>query len=570
MRVYQLIRRVPTAVFAVAVLTFSVSAYGQTGQSLSAAAQAAIAQVSSSQLDQAGATRRLSMDDAVKLALEQNLGIRIQRIDPQIQDLGVGQAKALWTPTLTSSLGRNSVSQPGQSVVLPTSQNSTFSTGIGMNQSLPWGGAYNATWNNQRLTTTNILSSFSPQLQSALSLNYSQPLVRNFSIDQIREQVQLSQKARDLSDIQLQGVVTGTTRAVRNAYWDLAYSIANLKAQQQSLELSQQSLRDNQKRVEIGTMAPIDIVQAQAEVASNEQGVIIADANIKTAQDNLRTLILDPATPDFWLVSFDPTDAPAYAAQAIDVDAAVRNAISQRMDLRSAKNSLEQSDVNIKFFKNQILPDVNANVNYGTFGIGGSQLSAVTDFTDPAAIASARQIISQRGYGSVLGDVFGSAYPQWSVGVQIGYPIGHSVSEANLARARLQYQQAQTQMKNLEMQVATQVRLAGRNVQTNQQRVRSAGASRELQERKLEAEEKKLAAGMSSSFFVFQAQRDLSVARVAEIQAISDYNKSLVDFEAVQLVPLNGGINSGQLTTAGAGAIQPGFELHLAIDSIDD
>jgi outer membrane protein TolC len=328
-----------------------------------------------------------------------------------------------------------------------------------------------------------------------------------------------------------------------------------MKAQQQSLELAQQSLRDNQKRVEIGTMAPIDIVQAQAEVASNEQGVIIAEANIKTAQDNLRTLILDPGASDFWSVTFEPTDSPAFAAQGIDVDSAVRNALSQRSDLRAAKNSIEQSDVNIRFFRNQILPDVNATVNYGAFGIGGTQLTPITDFT---ATAAARQIVSQRGYGSVLGDVLSSAYPQWTVGVQFGYPIGRSVSEANLARARLQYQQAQAQMKNLEMQIAAQVRLVGRNVLTNQQRVRSAGASRELQEKKLEAEEKKLAAGMSSSFFVFQAQRDLSVARVAEIQAVLDYNKSLVDFEAVQQVPLNGNINSGQLTTAGTGAIQAG------------
>ena len=556
MRVYQPTRRARTAVFAVAVLTSSASAFAQNGHSLVAAAQAAATQASA-QPDQSGPTRRLSMDDAVKLALEQNLGIRIQRIDPQIQDLGVGQAKALWTPTLTSSVSRNSVSQPASSIIVPTSQTGTFGTGVGMNQALPWGGSYNASWQNQRTTSTSILNNYSPQLQSVLNLAYTQPLIRNFSIDQIREQVQLSQKTRDLSDIQLQAVITGTARAVRNAYWDLAGAIANMKAQQQSLELSQQSLRDNQKRVEIGTMAPIDIVQAQAEVASNEQGVIVAEATIKQAQDNLRTLILDPAAPEFWSVVFDPTDSPAFAAQAVDIDSAVGNALSQRSDLRSAKNSLEQSDVNIKFFKNQIMPDVNATVNYGTFGIGGTQLSAV-DFTNPSAISAARQIVSQRSYGSVLGDVLGSSYPQWSLGIQFGYPIGRSVGEANLARARLQYQQAQTQMKNLEMQVAAQVRQIGRNVQTNQQRVRSAAASRELQERKLEAEEKKLAAGMSSSFFVFQAQRDLSVARVAEIQAVLDYNKSLVDFEAVQAVPLNATFNPSQLTTAGAGAIQPG------------
>src|SRR5262249_39012243 len=179
-------------------------------------------------------------------------------------------------------------------------------------------------WNSARLTTTNFASNFQPQLNSNVNVQFAQPLVRNFSVDQIRLQVQSSRKVRDLSDIQLEGLITQTLRNVRNAYWDLTYAINSLAAQQQSLALSQQSLRDNQKRVEIGTMAPIDIVQAQAEVASNEQGVIVAEANIKTAQDNLRALILDPGTPEFWNVSFDPTDAPSFEAQAIDVDAAVR------------------------------------------------------------------------------------------------------------------------------------------------------------------------------------------------------------------------------------------------------
>jgi len=155
----------------------------------------------------------------------------------------------------------------------------------------------------------------------------------------------------------------------------------------------------------------------------------------------------------------------------------------------------------------------------------------------------------------VLGDVLTNAYPLWTVGVQVGYPLGSSTVKANLERSKLQYEQAQTQMKSLELQVATQVRAAARNVVANAKRVQSAHASTELQQKKLDAEEKKLAAGMSQSFFVFQAQRDLSTARVAEIQAISDYNKSIVDFEAVQEVPLNG---SSALTIAGTGTIQTG------------
>lgn len=540
MRVYQGLRHARLAISAAAgVLAMSVSAFGQTGQSsLSLSMQNAAAQAAS-QPPTDGPLRRLSIDEAVQLAIEQNLGIKVQRADPQIQDTGIALARSNWSPAFSTTLQNGSTSTPATSVFVPTYANGTTNVGIGLSQNLPWyGGNYAFNWNNQRLTSTNVFSNYSPQLYSNVQFAFTQPLLRNFSMDAIRQQVATSKKVRDLSDINLQTVVTGTLRNVKNAYWDLAYAIANLKAAQDSLALSQQLLKDNQKRVEIGTLAPLDIVQAQAEVASNESGVIVADANIKLAQDNLRTLVLDPQSPDFWTVTFEPTDAPAFAAQAIDIEAAVKKAVDIRADVRAARNSLEQSEINIKYYANQTKPDVNAQVNYSAIGYGGAQLASSSD--PFAATTGARSIVSERSYGSVLGDVFSNAYPQWTVGVQVGYPLGMATSRANLARVKLEYDQAQVQLKNMQMQITAQVRAAGRNVQTNQQRVAASRASRELQEKKLEAEEKKMAAGMSSTFLVFQAQRDLSSARTVEIQAISDYNKSLVDFEAVQQVSLNG------------------------------
>jgi len=546
----QSIYRVRIATIAAAIASLSVSAFGQTGHpTLTAALQAQAAQA-----QPANVVRPLSIEEAVKLALEQNLGIQIQRIDPQIQDVGVAQARSFWAPNLSSNLSRQSQVTPSASALSGGArvQSGNLASTVGINQTTPWGAQYSATFNNSRFTTNNLFNSFSPQLNSNLNLQFVQPLLRNLSIDQIRQQVVLSKKTRDLSDITLEAVVTQTARGVRNAYWDLSYAINNLKAQQEALTLSQQSLKDNQKRVEIGTMAPIDIVQAQAEVASNESGVIVAEAAIKQAQDRLRSLILDPGTPNFWTLEFDPTDPAPFTEQAVDVDGAVRNALDKRTDLRSAKNSLAQSDVTIRYFRNQIMPDVNAQVNYIASGLGGTPVPP-----DPTrAILGGNNTIPARGFGSVLGDVFQNQYPNWTAGVQISYPLGSSTAQANLARAKLQYQQAQTQLKNLELNVALQVRDIARNVQTNQKRVQSAKASRELQEKKLEAEQKKLAAGMSTSFFVFQAQRDLAVSRTAEILAISDFNKSLVDLEAVQQVPLNGG--GGGVTTAGAGALQAG------------
>ncbi len=513
----------------------------------------------------AGATpvRRLSVDDAVKLALEQNLGIQIQRLDPQIQDVGVAQARSFWAPNLSGNLAGNSQVQAVTSALsggANSIDNGTFSSGVGLNQVLPWGAAYSTNWGSSRYTTNNLFSSFSPQLQSNVTLSYTQRLLRGLRTDQIREQVELSSKLRDLSNIQLVTVVAQTVRNVKNAYWDLSYAINNLAAQRQSLELAQRSLRDNQRRVEIGTMAPIDIIQAQAEVASNEQGAILAEAAIRRAEDQLRALIFDPDAPDFWTTTLEPSDRAPFEERTIDLQAAIRNALDKRTDLAQGNNSLSRSNVEIRYYEDQRLPDIQASVSYVSTGTGGSELSPV-DFTRiiGGGAIPPRNVISGRSYGSVLGDVAGGSYPNWTVGVSVAYPLGSSTAQTNLARARLQYQQAQTQMKSLRLQIVTQVREAARQVTTNEQRVRSARASRELQERKLDAEEKKQAAGMSTTFLVFQAQRDLSQARTQEIQAISDYNKSLVDFEAVQEVPLTAG--TVQLTNAAQGAIETGGNL---------
>jgi outer membrane protein TolC len=556
MRLEHPFRHARTVAIAAALVASSVSAFGQSGQSrLTDIAKAAAQGLA---LQPGETLRAISIDEAVKLGLEQNLGIQIQRYDPQIQDTAVSQARSFWSPQISATLSKQSQSQAVTNSLAGGANsitNGNLFTGASLSQTLPWGASYTANWNNQRITTNNLFTTFSPQIASNVNFQFSQPLLRNFSIDAIRNQVALTKKGRELSDIQLDSVIVQTTRAVRNAYWDLSASINNLKAQQESLALSQQSLSDNRKRVEIGTLAPIDIVQAQAEVASNEERVIVAEALIKRAQDNLRALILDPAAADFFTTTFEPSDSAPFQEQAIDIDSAVRNALDKRADLRSAKNSVERSDIDIRYLRNQILPDINAQAAYITRGVGGVQLSSLSP-DDVLAGNFDRRVLANRGFGSVLGDVFQNAYPDWTVGVQIAYPLGSSTAHANLARARLEYQQSQTQLKNVQMQISTQVREAGRNVQTNQKRVQSARASRELQEKKLEAEEKKQAAGMSTSFFVFQAQRDLAQARTLEIQAIADYNKSMVDFEAIQLAPLGG--SNLFITVAGQASIQTG------------
>ena len=266
------------------------------------------------------------------------------------------------------------------------------------------------------------------------------------------------------------------------------YAIGNLNVQRQSLELARQSLKDNRARVEIGTMAPLDIVQAEAEVATREESVILAEAAIDRAQDSVRTLVYNPAAPDFWNSRIEPTEPVTFQPAVVDVDAAVKNALSRRTDIAVARKNLESNDVNIRYFNDQSLPDLNASINYNAQAIGGVGLlrGPSTGLTPGPPIGTV-----EKSYWSTLGTVFGGDFPGWTFTVDIAYPLGKSSTEAQLARARLQNTQGLKQLASTELQVAQQVREFARQVTTNTKRVDATRSSRVLAERRLEAEEKK-------------------------------------------------------------------------------
>lgn len=492
--------------------------------------------------------RRLSVTDAVELALKQNADLEVVRLDPQIQDFTIAQARSNWAPSVTSSFnGRNQVSPPANFLSLgqarTTDTNQQYN--VGMGGLTRWGGSYSANWANTRFTT-NGFTFFSPQLTSTFQASYTQSLVRNFRIDATRQQLQVSRKNREISDVQVRQVVATTTRSVKNAYWDLVFAINSLDVQRQSLDLAQRSLKENRARVEIGTMAPIDIVQAEAEVAQREESVILAEAAIERAEDRLRSLIYPQHDPAQWSSRLVPTDAAAFVPTPADMDGAVKTALESRYDLQQSMKSLEANDVTIRFFRNQLLPDVSATVDYSATGLAGTQL--IREGFGPVIGSSARP------WSDALRNVVGVDFPTWSLTVQASYVLGFNNAEASLARARVQQQQAQRQLESSKIRVATEVRDAARTMTANAKRVEATRASRVLAEKRLEAEEKKFQAGMTTNFFVLQAQRDLNQARNNELQALIDHVKSVVDFETVQVAPLTGGVagaGAGAVTTAG-------------------
>lgn len=518
----------------------------------------------------AGPVRRITIDEAVASALQQNVALRVQRMNPGITELDIAQAYGSWLPALTGQLFYQDLAQPVATILQSGAGQTNFTQSqwlgnFGVEQVLPTGGSYSLGYEASRTRNNNQFATLNPNTRGNLSFSFTQPLLRNRGVDSTRLNIQISKNNLAISDLELRNTVVTTVRNVKNAYWNLAVALSNLAVQQQTLELSRQTLGDNRKRVEVGTMAPIDIVQAEAEVASNEENVIIAEQTVAQAQDRLRALLLDPGTPEFWNTTFEPADTPALAANPVDVEAAVENAIKNRLDLQQTRKQLENNETRIRFFQNQVLPAVGLNVDYGLAGLGGTVINR--DTTDPLnPVGDVTRTV--RPYSDVIQDILGFDYPTWSASIQVSYPLGRNPNRVNLERARLQNDQSQLQLRDLERQVIQQVRDLARQVNTNLRRVATTRAARTLAERRLEAEQKKFGVGLSTTFNVLQAQRDLAAARNNEQNAILDFENSRVDFEASQEASISGGsginvVGSGatgnnNTSTLGAGGQQVG------------
>jgi outer membrane protein TolC len=485
---------------------------------------------------------KITPDEAVRMALENNLGVQADRLSPQIQTYGVAGAKAAYAITLGSTTTTRSATQPptdfltGESAVLT---NDSFRTNAGIGQLVPWGGGrYTLGIDAARSTTSNPTGVFNPQLDSALAATYTQPLLRNFTFDSARQNVAISQTRQEIADIQLRQTLTQTSRTVRNAYFNLVNAKGQLQVAQKSLELAQTSLRNNEKKVQLGTIAPIDIVQAEAEVARTEEQVIVAEGQIESAEDALRVLIMNPSQPDFWTTKLEPGEQPTLAPQPINVDAAIANALANRTDLLQTRKSIDETDINMKYLRNQKMPALDVIGAYNVVGTAGTQ--RVFDYTQgviPPPIL--RQ--SQRSFGSALGDVFANDFKTWSLQFVLSYPLGTSQADAGLAQSRLQRDQQATNLRDLETVVVAQVRDAARQVATALKRVETTQKAKQLAEQNLQAYEKRLAVGLSDTFLVIQAQRDLTTQLNNELAAIIAYNRALINFEAVQTVPPGGG-----------------------------
>ncbi len=478
-----------------------------------------------------GPTIRLTLDDAVKMALDHNVDLAAARLDPRISDMQVAEARAAFTPTLSTSLVRNNQIEPPSSFLVPIpTRDDAVTSDFGINQKLPWfGTSYNLSWNAVHTDSNSILNSYNPILQSGLSLTVSQPLLRDLQIDGARRQLATSRIDRDVADTRLHETAVRTVADVKGAYWNLKAAIANVDARNSALELDEELVRVNKAKVDVGQAPPLDLVAARAEMAADREQLIIAETAVRQVEDQLRVLVYDPSDRSVWNVSLVPVDPAPQALASPSLDLAVDTALRNRTDLVSVRKGIERAGVDEEFTNNQRLPDVRLNASYLASGLGGTSLLRTGTF--PGTVLGPGPVTN---FGSVLNQLLSGRYATWSVGVSVSYPLGQAVEEAEYARARLERTQLREQLKSSEARVVQQVRDAWRKIDMNAKRIETTRAARELASERLDAERKRFDVGMSTSFLVIQAQRDLTQARTNELAATLAYALALVDFDTVQ------------------------------------
>jgi outer membrane protein TolC len=471
----------------------------------------------------------LTLEDTILRTLKNNYGVAIQIMNPEIAGYSVAQAREKFLPTLGFGFSDRSSESASYSWLETTGTTITdyYDYDASVSQLVPTGGILTASWVNYKNTSNSKFQTVNPRYGSTLRFDFRQPLLRDFGIKVTRNDIIVSQNNYEKSEIDLEKTIAGIIYTVEEAYWNLAYSQENLKVRQQSLKLAQDLLAKNQRAVEVGTLAPIEILSAQAEVATREAEILSAEAEVKNNEDLLRTIINLPDDEMKLALPIKPVDEPKFEERLFNVEEALLTAMQNRPELKSLQVDLRTRNLNVGYTKNQLLPRLDLSASYYSPGISGDQILYLDDNPLTGIVIG----LVPGPAKDAMKDAFNFKYNNWSVGLTLDIPLNSIFSRAAYTQAKLELEQAMLQLKNQEQTIYLEIRNGVRSVETNYKRVQSYRVARELADKKLQAEEEKLKVGLSTNFIVLTYQRDLSNARIAELQSIVSYTVSVASLE---------------------------------------
>lgn len=474
----------------------------------------------------------VTLDQAIERALEKNLDIQRLRLEPQMQDYTLQAARANFRPTLNANYSyRNSSSQSTSQLdggARVTNQSNTL--GTSMSQRLPWqGGQVSFNFNNSRTATDSAFSTRNPSYSSNLSFQYTQPLLAGRTIDSQRNSLRTGEIQKNIVDSQLQAQIENIKNQVRVRYWALRQSIEAIEIQRRSLELSNRQLADSRVKVEVGTMAEIDLVQQESQIANGEQALLAAEVAWRNAEIAFKRLLVDSTSDEFFQATIVPVDQVSFAVTEVNIPEAINKAIEERTDIVQARQQIRISELNLELSQNNIKPSLGFTASYQLQGVGGNQYQR-------SGLGGTPVLIDESGYFDALRSIAGLDTPTWQLSLNFSKPLGLSAAKANHMRSQLSLEQQRTQLKNTELTIATAVTTAGLDVQSTYKQLLAAQKSREAAERTLEAGLTRFSVGMITNFEVIQLQNSLTSARNSELSATIRYINALAEFERVQKI----------------------------------
>jgi outer membrane protein TolC len=446
---------------------------------------------------------------------------------------GVGTAIDSFDPTLIANLNINHASFPLSNTVTTgtaTLQQNNSTANFTYLQGFHTGTVMQVTFDNTRTNTNSLFTSLSPQVSSSFRLTLRQHLLAGFGLGTNTRFIRIAKHNKEISNSAFRQQVITTVSQIQNIYWDLVNAYEDMKVRERSLALAEKTLSDNRKQVEIGTLAPIEIVRAESEVATRNQELIVSQTNLQLQQLLMKNAITrDLSNPTLATAPVIPTDAldvPA-AETVTPIQDLIKDAMDNRAELEQSRIDLVNRDISKKSARNALLPVVDLIAWYGGAGLAGDQnpLASCGGLFPPCAPRS--------GFYNSFARLFDDSAPDYAVGLNVTIPIRNRSAQADQMRAGLEYRQAQLRYQQLQNQVGIEVRNAQYALQQNRARVEAAQKGQELAQQSLDAEQKKYALGASTNFLVLQAQRDLTVAASALVSAMSAYEKSRVELDRV-------------------------------------
>lgn len=466
---------------------------------------------------------RLLREEVLRWALERNLGLRVGRLDRARGELGVLQARGAFDLGLGASVFHLDEESPAASNLdgAEVQQQKRSTWNLGISRLLPWGGTATAQWSTARLETNSRFALLNPSYSSGFDLSLSQPLLRGFGREATEATIVIAQAQDELAQHRFEQQVVALVQAAENAYWAVVGARAQLLVAEQALALARELHENNKVRVQVGTLAPLELVQSEAGVALREEEILRVRAAVADAEDQLRSLLDLPPGP-LWELPIEPESPLELAEQTLPLAAALDSALGRRIELKAQSQSIRALEVEQNLRREELKPQLNLTVGYGVNGVGGRALLRNPD----GSIAGA----SPGGVEDAWEQLARADFPGWSVGLDFRYPLENRAARARAALATIELERARTEQERVRLQIATEVRAALRAVETARQQIASARVSVRLEEKNLEAELKRLENGLSTSFQILQVQERLTAARSRLVAAQTEYRRAVVEY----------------------------------------